>query len=55
MIKAIKSYFTLKYHYYAFTDVVSGKPVSVYYDCYGDLWLKDGRWSLFRVKKVGSL
>lgn len=55
MIKLIKSYFTLKHHYVAFIDNVSCKPVSVYVDCYGDLWLKDSRWSLFKVKKCGSL
>jgi len=55
MIKAVKSYFTLQFHYSAFTDVVSGKMVNVYVDCYGDLWLKDSRWSLFKVKSCGRL
>ena len=55
MIRKIKSYFTLKFRYSAFIDVVSGKMVNVYADCFGDLWLKDSRWSLFRVKKSGSI
>jgi len=50
MIKTIKSYFSLRFHHFAFRDAVSGKNVNVYIDCYGDLWMKDGRWSLFRVK-----
>lgn len=55
MITGIKSYLSLKWQYSAFRDVVSGEMVSVYRDCYGDLWLKNSRWSLFRVKKCGSL
>ena len=55
MIKAIKSYFTFRYHYSAFRDVVSGKMVNVYIDCYGDLWMKDSRWALFRVKMDGRI
>ncbi len=51
MIKSIKSYFSLEYHYDSFRDVVSGKMVSVYCDCYGDLWLKDSRWALFKVRR----
>ena len=48
-IKSIKSYFSLKFHYRSFRDTVSGKYVNMYIDCYGDLYLKDGRWSFFRV------
>lgn len=55
MIRAIKSYFSLQHEYCAFRDNVSGKMVSVYRDCYGDLWMKDSRWSLFRVRKCGSI
>ena len=55
MIKKLRSYFTLKFHYFAFSDVVSGKSVNVYVDCFGDLWMKDGRWSLFRVSKCGEI
>ena len=51
LYRYFKSYFTLQYQYDAFTDVVSGKRVAIYSDCYGDLWMKDGRWSLFRVLK----
>jgi spore germination protein YaaH len=49
-MKAIKSYFTLKYASTLFTDVVSGKKVCLYIDCYGEQWMKDGRWAFFRVK-----
>lgn len=55
IIREIKSYLTLKYEYQSFRDMVSGKMVSVYSDCYGDLWLKDSRWSLFKVRKCGEL
>jgi hypothetical protein len=51
MIKKIKSYFTLEFHYRCFIDTVSGKYVNVYMDCYGDLYMKDGRWAFFAVHK----
>ena len=51
MIKKIKSYFSLQYKYRCFIDVVSGKSVNMYIDCYGDLYMKDGRWSFFAVPK----
>ena len=35
---------------YAFTDIVSGKRVYYYRDSHGNRWLKDGRFSLFKVK-----
>ena len=54
MIKLIKSYFSLKAIQREFTDVVSGLPVYSYLDCYEEVWLKDGRWSLFRVNKAGD-
>ncbi len=51
MFKRIKSYFTLKETELAgFTDMVSGKQVRKYRDCYGDLWMKESRWALFAVK-----
>jgi len=50
MYKAIRSYFSLIYVEDVFIDVVSGKQVKVYRDCYGEYWLKDSRWSLFQVK-----
>lgn len=50
MFKAIKSYFTLEQREFMFTDVVSGKSVYKFVDCYGDAWMKDSRWSLFKVR-----
>jgi len=55
MIKKIKSYFTLTYQYRCFRDVVSGKYVNMYIDCYGDLYMKDGRWSIFAVSKGSAI
>ena len=55
MIKTLKSYFSLEFRYFAFTDIVSGKSVNAYVDCFGDVWMKDGRWSLFRVRKCGAI
>ena len=49
MIKAIISYFTLEYEAYLFTDTVSGMAVNVYVDKYSERWMKDSRWSFFRV------
>ena len=54
MIRSIKSYFTLAFHHRAFRDVVSGKMVNVYIDCFGDYWMKSSRWALFRVAKHGA-
>lgn len=34
---------------YAFTDAVSGKPVYYYQDRKGTLWLKESRWSIFKI------
>ena len=48
-MKKIRSYFTLKFHYSAFQDRISGKKVCMYVDCFGDLYLKDNRWSFFSV------
>ncbi len=50
LFKSIKSYFTLKKIATGFTDGVSGKTVCYYKDCYGDVWMKDSRWSFFGVK-----
>ena len=50
MREMLKSYFTLKYQYEAFTDAISGKRVCVYVDCFGELWMKESRGSFFRVK-----
>lgn len=51
MLKAIKSYFTLKLIGSDFADVVSGKKVCTYVDCFGDYYLKDSRWAFFAIKK----
>lgn len=42
-------------HYlgFAFTDVVSGKPVYNWVDRLDRRWLAEGAWSLFRVKSRG--
>jgi hypothetical protein len=36
---------------YLFTDKVSGKPVSLWYDYYGREWMADNRWGWFRVER----
>jgi hypothetical protein len=48
MIRSIKSYLSLKRIGYAFTDTVDGRGVYYYRDCYGDIWMKNSRWGLFR-------
>lgn len=50
MIKWIKSYLSLKKVADGWTDGVSGKTVSYYQDCFGDMYMKDSRWSFFGVK-----
>ena len=49
-MKSVKSYCSLKFKRDTFRDIVSGKMVSIYEDCYGVELMKDSRWSLFRVK-----
>ena len=52
MIDSVKSYFSLKLverNY--FTDVISGLPVNLYKDCFNVVWLKNSRWSFFKVRK----
>ena len=51
MLRKIKSYLTLKRIGYAFSDSVSGKAVYYYEDCYGDVYMKDNRWSTFAVRR----
>lgn len=36
---------------FAFTDVVSGRPVSYWRDAFGKEWLAEGPWSSFRVAR----
>ena len=50
MITFLKHYFTLEYRGFAFTDIVTGEGVFFYEDCFGDVWMKNSRWGLFRVK-----
>jgi hypothetical protein len=50
MVRAIKSYLSLKRIGYAFTDKVDGAGVYYYKDCYGVVYLKNSRWGLFKVK-----
>lgn len=55
LFKAIRSYFTLRKIADGWTDAVSGKAVSYYEDCFGDVYMKDSRWSLFKVKVDGGV
>lgn len=50
MIKKIISYFTLVKVADGWTDGVSGKTVAYYKDRFGDVYMKDSRWSFFVVK-----
>ncbi len=54
LIKWFKSYFTLQKVGEGWTDGVSGKTVSYYKDCFGEVYMKDSRWALFRVKVGGE-
>ena len=49
MLKWIKHYCSLKDVGGAFTDKVSGRSVRYYRDCYGKVFMKDSRWSIFAV------
>lgn len=49
MKNSLKSYFSLLLLGYAFTDVVSGKPIYYYIDCFGVTWMKESRWDFFAV------
>lgn len=40
----------MKRRAYAFTDIVSGKPVFYYTDFFGRSWLAENAVGLFRVK-----
>lgn len=41
MLRKIKSRLTMKRKSLAFVDVVSGKSVYIYEDCFGVLWLAE--------------
>ena len=49
MFEAIKSYFTLEFVEFRFRDILSGKSVNVYKDCFGNRFMKDDRRSFFKV------
>ena len=50
MIKWIKSWLTMKRRQKLFTDIVDGRAVFLYEDCYGTQWMANySRWG-FRVK-----
>ena len=49
MIKRLKSYLSLERIGYAFTDIVEGKGVYYYRDCYGRVYMKNSKWALFSV------
>ena len=54
MFRTIKSRLSMKKVEYAFTDIVSGKAVYYYKDCFGDLWLADAGIFGFRIKSAKS-
>lgn len=39
---------------FAFTDVVSGRPVSYFRDAFGNEYMAEGPWSSFRVPRIYS-
>jgi len=51
-MRGLISYLTLNFIETRFVDIVSGKSVNLYEDCYGNKYLKDGRWSLFKVELI---
>ena len=54
MFKWIKSRATMKRTGFAFTDIVSGKPVYYYKDCYKQEWMANSKWSIFRCDKTNQ-
>lgn len=51
-MRAIYNYFNLVCVGYAFTDVVSRKPIYKYRDPDGVYWLKESRWAFFKVRSA---
>jgi len=49
MIKLLQHYLSLQRIEHRFNDHISGKEVWLYRDSAGEYWLKDSRWSFFRV------
>ena len=54
LIRNIKSRFTMTFKYAMFRDVIDGRMVNLYTDCYGVEWMSHSKWDLFRVKRVGG-
>jgi hypothetical protein len=50
MIRLIKSLLTMKRKGCLFVDVVDGKEVFLYVDCYGDKWMSNYNYFFVRVK-----
>lgn len=50
IIKSILSRLSMKLIENRFTDVVSGKPVGIWRDRYGNEWLADGKFGM-RIKR----
>lgn len=51
ILQEIKSYLTLEFVSSRFRDIVSGKMVCEYKDCYGNRFLKDSRYSFFKIEE----
>ncbi len=49
-VKSVVSYFTLSNKKFLFEDAYSGNKVYSFKDCFGSIWLKDGRWSFFSIE-----
>lgn len=49
MINYIKSKLTMKFERTLFTDIVDGKKVCLFTDCFGDEWMANTKFG-FRVK-----
>lgn len=47
--------YPMKYLNFAFTDVVSGKPVNYYSGSNGKIYMANYRWSLFRVETASYI
>lgn len=50
MISKLLNFIFMEYIGDLFTDVISGKMVSLYKDSEGVFWMKDSRFAFFKVK-----
>ncbi len=48
----IQSYLSLDKGTYLFTDIISNERVMSFTDRFGKKWMKESRWSLFRVEVI---